>query len=230
MRKKKSDLIKINDKVDLIYDVLKYDVILFPMGINNGMSKGIAYQIALNFPEVKESENETGYGDRRKLGTIHETDVNGLKFVACYIHEGGYKKNSDGSYLNYEALENCLLKIKETYPNERIATVLMGANESDGRCDDGYVLSTFIRILQGYDVTVYTKVETDYKLEIFKEIAAVRKQLKDKEITRKEYFKIRSEIEWRRKNGIFSIMPEDYIYIPKKAKSKLLFRGSKKQY
>ena len=230
MRKKKSDLIKINDKIDLIYDILKYNVILFPMGINNGMSNGIAYQIALNFPEVKESENETGYGDRRKLGTIHETDVNGLKFVACYIHEGGYKKNDDGSYLNRESLESCLLKIKEVYPNEKIATVLMGSNESDGRGDKDYVLETFISILQGCDVTIYTKKETDYKLEIFKEIAAVRKQLKDKEITRKKYFKIRSEIEWRRKNGIFSIMPEDYIYIPKKAKSKLLFRGSKKQY
>ena len=194
------------------------------------MSNGIAYQIALNFPEVKESENETGYGDRRKLGTIHETDVNGLKFVACYIHEGGYKKNDDGSYLNRESLESCLLKIKEVYPNEKIATVLMGSNESDGRGDKDYVLETFISILQRCDVTIYTKEETDYKLEIFKEIAAVRKQLKDKEITRKKYFKIRSEIEWRRKNGIFSIMPEDYIYIPKKAKSKLLFRGSKKQY
>ena len=230
MRKKKSDLIKINDKIDLIYDILKYDVILFPMGINNGMSNGIAYQIALNFPEVKESENETGYGDRRKLGTIHETNVNGFKFVACYIHEGGYKKNSDGSYLNREAFESCLLKVKGTYPHDRIATVLMGSNESDGACDKDYVLATFTRILQGYDVTIYTKDETDYKLDIFKEIAAVRKQLKDKEITSKEYFKIRSEIEWRRKNGIFSIMPENYIYMPKKAKSKLLFRGSKKQY
>ena len=230
MRKKKSDLIKINDKVDLIYDILKYNVILFPMGINNGMSNGIAYQIALNFPTVKESENETGYGDGRKLGTIHETDVNGVKFIACYIHKGGYKKNSDGSYLNCQALEDCLEKVRESYPDKRIATVLMGSNESDGRYDKDYILATFIRILQGYDVTIYTKEETDYKLEIFKEIAAVRKRLKDKEITRKEYFKIRSEIEWRRKNGIFSIMPENYIYIPKRAKSKLLFRGSKKQY
>jgi hypothetical protein len=227
--RKKSDLIKLNDKVDLIYDIFKYDVILFPMGINNGMSKGIAYQIALNFPIVKESENETGYGDRRKLGTIHETQFGKFKFIACYIHEGGYKKNSDGSYLNHQSLEDCLTKVRENYGNKKIATVLMGSNESDGLCDEGYILATFIRILQGCDVTIYTKKEKDYRLEIFKEIAKVREQLKNKEITRKEYFKIRSEIEWRRKNGIFSIMPEEYIYVPKKAKSKLLFRGSKKQ-
>lgn len=230
MKKKKSDLIKINSEKDLILDVYKYEVVLFPMGINNGMSNGITYQIALNFPEVKESENETGYGDRRKLGTIHETEVSGIKFVACYIHEGGYKKNNDGSYLNYQALVDCLLTVKKEYCNKKIATILIGCNYSDGQYNKDIILETFKNILGNCNVTIYTKKEIDYRLEMFREIASVRKQLRDKEINRKEYFKIRSEIEWRRKNGIFAIMPEEYIYIPKKAKSLLRFRGSKQQY
>ena len=227
---KKNKLIKILKNKELILNIFKHDVILFPMGVNNSTNKGITYEIALNFPEVKESENETGYGNLNKLGTINETQVSGISFVACYIHSGGYKKNSDGSFLNYEALEKCLSLVNEKYSGKKIATIFLGEENTSGNGNRDKILEIFNKTITDCSVTIYDYEIVDYKLKMFREIAAVRKRLKDKEITRKEYFKIRSEIEWRRKNGIFAVQPEDYEYIPKKSKSKLLFRGSKKQF
>ena len=62
---------------------------------------------------------------------------------------------------------------------------------------------------------VYQYQQKNFSLEIFREIAKVRKMAIDKEITKEEYSKRRSEIEWRRKNGIYKPMPEDYTYVPK---------------
>ena len=227
---RKNSLINIIKGKELIPKVLKYDAILFPMGINNSFNNGFSYEIGLNFPNVKESENETGYGNLNKIGTIHETEENGVVFIACYIHEGGYKKNSDGSYLNYEALEKCLTEVNEKYKDSNIATIVLGRNKEDGNGNADRIINIFKKTITQCKVTIYDYEDIGYRLKMFREIAAARKQLKDKEISREEYFKIRSDIEWRRKNGIFAVKPSDFMYIPKKNKNRLLFRGSKKQF
>lgn len=212
------NLIKIIKKKELTPNIFKYNVILFPMGVNNSFGNNFSYEVALNFPDVKISENETGYGDLRKIGTIHETETQGVTFVACYVYCGNNKK------LNYDALTKCLTEVKEKYHDCNIGTVFFDENEKDD------ILSIFNNVFDKSNVTIYDYESIDYRLKIFREIAAVRKRLKDKEIDKKEYIKIRSNIEWRRKNGIFAIQPNDYEYLPKKNKSKLLFRGSKKQF
>ena len=200
------------------------------MGINNSMNNGFSYDIALNFPEVKESENNMGYGDLRKIGTTHETESDNIIFVACYIHSGGYSKDKDGSFVNYDALEKCLSDVKEKYSNKKLASILMGVNKEDGNGNKNTILGIFNKILSDIDIVVFDYEHTGYKLKMFREIAAARKKLKDKDISKEEYVKLRSNIEWRRKNGILKEMPTDYIYTPKKDKGKLLFRGSKKQF
>jgi hypothetical protein len=72
-------MIKIIHDTPLIGEVFNYDVILFVMGINNSMSNGFNYDIAINFPEVLESESKYQYGDLRKYGTIHETESENIK-------------------------------------------------------------------------------------------------------------------------------------------------------
>lgn len=227
---KKNKLINIVSNTELIPNIFKYDVILFPMGVNNSTSNGFVYEITLNFQEVKESENNTGYGDLRKLGNIHETKVGKIIFVACYIHSGGYKKNVNGSFLNYDALEKCLSEINNKYADKKIATIILGANKEDGLGDKEKILSIFKNTIHDCKLTIYDYEYIDYRLKIFREIATIRKQLKNKEIDKKEYIKLRSEIEWRRKNGIFLVMPKNYTYIPRNDKNKLIFRGSKKQF
>lgn len=212
-----------------INNIFKYDVILFSMGINNSMSKGFPYEIGLNFPEVLESENRTDYGNKRKLGTIHQTECDGITFVACYIHDGGYHKNENGSYINYEAFVECLKKVRDTYPDKKIATNLIGSNEYDGNFESNKIIETFNLILSECNVTIYTK-ERDYKLEIYKEICKAKRLFKENDISKEEYFSLRTDIEWRAKNGIYKERPDDFRYSPSKNRQKLLFRGKIKQY
>ena len=54
------------------------------------------------------------------------------------------------------------------------------------------------------------------KKDIFIEIAVLHKKLKEKEVSLDEFIKIRSEIEWRRRYGIFKKMPENYKYVPRR--------------
>jgi hypothetical protein len=51
---------------------------------------------------------------------------------------------------------------------------------------------------------------------MFVEIATLHGRFKRKEINIEDYVAERSKIEWRRRYGIFSKMPEDYKYIPRK--------------
>ena len=85
----------------LIEDVHNYDVILFGMGINNSMNKGLAYDIALNFPEVHTNENLTGYGDTRKYGTVGETlTEDGVRFCSCYCYNIGLNRKNNGVFID----------------------------------------------------------------------------------------------------------------------------------
>lgn len=231
LRVKMSNLIKIIKKKNLINDIFHYDVILFPMGINNSMGKGFVYELGLNFPEIKETENEMGYGDIRKLGNIHENRVDGRIFTACYIHSGGYNKNEDGSYLNIDALKKCLKEINDVYKGKKIASIILGGNTFDGNYSKKKVIDLFKEICKDCDIALYENGESSYILDRFKEIAEVRRRFKDKDISRDEYLKIRSNIEWRRLNGIFKEQPDDYVFTPKKKnKAKFLFRGGVRQY
>ena len=222
--------LKTISNTELIPHIFGYEVILFPMGINNAMNSGFAYEIALNFPEVRESENLTNYGDKRKLVTIHETEVDGIAFCACYIHNGGHHKKKDGSYVEYQHISSCIEKVKEKYSNRKIATIVIGGNKTDGNGDREKIAEMIKEKLQDCkDVTIYDYTEEEYRTKIFKEIAALHKRLVDKEIDGKDFIKRRSEIEWRRRYGLYKPMPEDYEYYPRQEKSKVDFIGKIKK-
>lgn len=220
---------KLISNIELIPHIFKYEVVLFPMGINNSMNSGFAYEIALNFPEVKESENYTNYGDKRKLGTIHETVVDNIVFCACYIHGGGFHKNKDGSFMEYHHLESCLNVVEKKYKNKKIATIVLGGNKTDGNGDRSRIIELIKKTFNECDIDVYDYEEVEYRTKLFKEIAALHKRFVDKEINGDEYIKERSKIEWRRRNGIFKPMPSDYVYYPRKEKKKLDFIGKIKK-
>ena len=225
-----SNLIKIIKNKNLINDIFSYDVILFPMGINNSMNKGFVYELGLNFPEILSNENEMGYGDIRKLGNIHENKVDGLIFTACYIHSGGYHKNSDGSYLDVESLKKCLKEINDVYKGKKIGSLILGSSTFDGNYNKTEVIKLFKELCKDCELYLYENGESDYILDIFREITETRAKYKNKIISKDEYIKLRSNIEWRRRNGIFKKQPDDYVFNPKKNKGKLLFRGNIKQY
>ncbi len=197
-----------------------YDVILFSMGINNTMNKGFPYELSVNFPEIKYNENKQPYCDKRKLGTIYKHHINGKIFCSCYVHCGGYHKNENNEFIEYDKLIECLKKVNEDFKGKKIATYYIGCSEYDGNGDRNKVEDLIKKYLNDCEVYLYINNPLDIKLEIFKKIAELRKEKLEKKIDNEIYSKERSKLEWIRKNGIYKEMPINYKYIPKKINRK----------
>lgn len=216
-------------KEPLIEKVLSYDVILVPMGIHNAFSTGFCYEVGLNFPSVKEKEKEgSPYGDRRKYGTLFPAKVGKTTFCLCYIHNTGFKKDKDGRFLNLDALKTCLFSVRDRFGGRKIASPVLGAEQCDGNWDRGEIISLFESIFKEVDIDLYDYEQRDYQLECFKEIATLHDLSKRHEIKGEEYDRRRSEIEWRRRNGIFKPMPEGYRYQPRKYDYEKVIKVTKK--
>lgn len=197
----------------LIENVFDNDVIIVPMGINNSFYNGFLREIALNFPNTIQADAKTPYGDKRKYGTIVVCEDSGIAFCLAYISNSGYRKHLDKKgVIDLNALENALKLISNKFKSKKIAFPLIYGTENDG------ILSIIEKSLP--NCVVYEYEQRDFAHEIFKEIAALRKRAMDKEIDSAEYTKIRSAIEWKRKNGIYKPVPDDYVYIPKNNKFK----------
>lgn len=200
---------------NLIQDVFDYQVILVPMSINNSMNRGFKYEIGLNFPYVKNEQQKSPYGDRRKYGTIFPVECEGIVFCLCYMYSTPYIKKYETDFVQYESLEKCLKSVRDKYKNKNIASVVMGVSEFDGSGDKDKILSIYNKVFVDKDITLYDYEQVDYKTKMFREIAALHKKIKEKTVTPAEYIKERSKIEWRRRYGIFKEMPENYKYIPR---------------
>ena len=200
----------------ILNHIFEHDVILVPMSINSSMNKGFRHDIAVNFPQVKAEELTTNYGDRRKYGTIYPIECECMVFCMCYMYKTKYNTSVGNDTVDYEALCSCLELVKKKYGNYNIATPILGESKFDGNGNKAKILSIIEDKLSDCNVTVYDYNQVDNKHECFKEIAALHKRLRDKEINGEEYIKERSKIEWRRRYGIFKPIPEDYKYIPRK--------------
>lgn len=209
-------MINLVNNRNLIYDIFKYDVILVPMSINNSMSKGFKYEIGINFPHVKEEEQKTPYGDNRKYGTVVSVKSDGIIFCLCYMYVTPCAKKHKKDFVRYDSLEQCLNYISYKYKGKNIASTIMGSDQFDGSGDKSTILSIFEKTCKNLNITLYDYEQRDYRKEIFIEVATLHKQLKEKTITLNEFIKVRSEIEWRRKYGIFKKMPSSYKYLPRK--------------
>jgi len=201
----------------LIEHIFEYDVVLFGMGINNAMNKGFSYDIAINFPEVKENEDSTGYGDTRKYGKIHITSINQkLDVCACYCYNIGLKKNNNGVFVDYNALETCLETVSRDFRGKRIASPIIGQDEYDGNGDKEKIIAIYKKIFQNYDITLYDFIQQDFRRERYKEAVTIRKKYSDGEITKDEFKHLKKLNEWKRLTGIYKPMPDDFEYKPRK--------------
>jgi hypothetical protein len=187
-----------------------------PMSIHNSFNKGFKYEVALNFPIVKESENQTSYGDTRKYGTTYEVKIDKLIFCICYMYSTPYYRRGTNDFVKYDSLERCLEEVLIKYKDKKIAAPLLGVDKFDGNGNREKIVAIFQGVFNNKNVTLYDWKQCDYSKDLFVEIASLHKLIKEHTITPKEYLKKRSEIEWRRRYGIFKGKPEDYLYIPRK--------------
>lgn len=206
---------------ELLPKIREYDVILFGMGLNHSFNQGFLYDLALNFSDIKQRENQgTGYGDRRKYGSIftivsHDSEADGKIFCACYMNDGGYNRKSGKlDCVRYDCLEKCLIAAKERFRGYKfkIAAPVIGANYYDGAGDKEKILSIFKKVFTDFDIDLYDYEQKDFKVENFRQFNQAHSDYKNGVITKEEYEYTKRKLSWERKNGIFKPMPEDYQY------------------
>ena len=179
----------------LINDIKKYDAALLIMNINNSMPDGFLREVAINFPSVKEKEIQSGYGDRRKYGDVYPIeDV--IQFYACYAIRKGQ--------VDDVCLEQSLEKASQFCKGKKVATVLTGDEE------------IYKRYFQDSTLYLYDDVNIGYNTVLYKKSKELRKQLKEKQISREMYEEELNKLQWERFHGIHNKMPEGWKFTRKK--------------
>ena len=189
----------IKDKA-LIEDIFDYDIIIVGTGIHNSLGNGFQHDIKINFPFVEDALKKTPYADKRKLGTVTVVKSTPL-YCLGFIHSGGYRKDLNPVYLDYQALNDVLHLIDNNFKNKRIASSFIGCSQFDGNGDKERVLEIFNNLsgeneyfLYDYEQRDYREVNNEKWAEIIAQVGKVSheelRKLKD------EYIKIRKYGIW----------------------------------
>jgi hypothetical protein len=189
----------IKDK-PLIEDIFDYDIIIVGTGIHNSLGNGFQHDIKINFPFVEDALKKTPYADKRKLGTVTVVKSTPL-YCLGFIHSGGYRKDLNPVYLDYQALNDVLHLIDKNFENKRIASSFIGCSEFDGNGDKERVLDMFNSLTGENEYFLYDYEQRDYREvnnEKWSEITAQVGKISHEELRKlkDEYIKIRKYGIW----------------------------------
>lgn len=136
-------------KGDLIEDAENYDVIAHGCNCFHSFGAGIAKTIRLKYPEAHVVDKNTRYGDRDKMGTISVCELPNVTIVNAYTQ---FKYTSIKLDVEYDAVRECMKKIKERFSGKKIGLPLIGCGLAGGDWD---IVSKIIEEeLEGEDVTI----------------------------------------------------------------------------
>ena len=184
----------------LIEDVFNYDIIIVGTGIHNTLGNGFQHDIKINFPFVEDALKKTPYADKRKLGTVTVVKSTPL-YCLGFIHSGGYRKDLNPVYLDYQALNDVLHLIDNNFKNKRIASSFIGCSQFDGNGDKERVLEIFNNLSGENEYFLYDYEQRDYREvnnEKWAEIIAQVGKIPHEELRKlkNEYIKIRKYGIW----------------------------------
>jgi hypothetical protein len=184
----------------LIEDVFNYDIIIVGTGIHNTLGNGFQHDIKINFPFVEDALKKTPYADKRKLGTVTVVKSTPL-YCLGFIHSGGYRKDLNPVYLDYQALNDVLHLIDNNFKNKRIASSFIGCSQFDGNGDKERVLDMFNSLTGENEYFLYDYEQRDYREvnnEKWSEITAQVGKISHEELRKlkDEYIKIRKYGIW----------------------------------
>lgn len=154
----------IKDK-EPIYETEKYDVILVGVSTHNQLNGNYQVKIGVKYPTVEKAYDLTPYADLRKLGkrlTItmgKDKPIVSLMFICRSVHERG-------SYIDYEALENCLRTANAEFRGKKIMTTVIGSSKFDGKGDREKCLKLMEECLSDVYVDIYDYTQISIKEEI----------------------------------------------------------------
>jgi O-acetyl-ADP-ribose deacetylase (regulator of RNase III) len=102
MKTVKGDLIKLAEQGE-------FDIIIHGCNCFHCMGGGIAKQLADKYPQVKEADRQTEFGDRKKLGSYTSAivEVDGRYFTVVNLYTQ-YKWSSGSDVFEYDAFQKFL--------------------------------------------------------------------------------------------------------------------------
>lgn len=154
----------IKDK-DLIWDTDKYDVILVGTSIYCMLTAGFQSKMRYKYDFIEPSNDETPYGDLRKLGkrlTLDkQTPIISLLYI-CHYPRG--KK----VYIDYDALEQCLKTANAEFAGKNVATTIIGSSRFDGNGDKEKCLQLIKEFTPDLNLTIYDYEQLSHREEIRK--------------------------------------------------------------
>lgn len=186
---------RVIEGTDLFPHISEYDVILVGTNTYCSLAQGFQRDVMLHFPHVQEENMKTRYGDKGKLGTVHQVEGK-PKFILCFICEGNFRPDISSDYLDYDSLEKCLSLTKVITRGQKVATTLMGSSRFDGNGNKERILRLFENVLGETEVDVYDFFQTS-KEERKKATRA--KELEVKKTDREKYYRMVAERKEREK-------------------------------
>jgi O-acetyl-ADP-ribose deacetylase (regulator of RNase III) len=131
----------------------RFDVIIHGCNCFCTTGAGIAKGIKSAFPAAYEADRQTSPGDRSKLGTYSEAEIeqeNGaLVVINAYTQ---YNYRGPGLKADYEAIRSCMKLIRGKYSSKRIGLPKIGAGLAGG--DWKIIAGIIAEELSGEDATL----------------------------------------------------------------------------
>lgn len=139
---------------DLIEESKDYEIIVHGCNCFCKMGAGFAALIRKEFPEAYVIDCLTKIGDKEKLGTITYTQKTKPIIINAYTQ---YFYGRKGLYVDYEAVRQCMKRIKLQFAGQRIAMPKIGCGLAGG--DWETVERIIEEELSNEDVTIVTLQE-----------------------------------------------------------------------
>lgn len=175
----------IKDK-EPIYDTEQYDVVLIGTSTHNDLRGNFQAKMGNKYPIIEKVNNKTPYGDLRKLGKRVTIDDNNPIISLMYMCTYPSRK---GEYINYDALEKCLLTANAEFKGKKVMSTIIGSSQFDGKGEREKCLKLIEDCTKDLDLYLYdyeqisTKEEINRQEEYFKKLR--KKHLNDKEMLKK---------------------------------------------
>lgn len=163
----------ITDCQDAINEVEKYDVVMIATTTYSMLHGGFAMKMKNKFPIIQEINDRQPYADQRRLGkrlTLKIKD-NGLLVSLLYCT---HYPNSTRDYLDYEALEKCLITANKEFKGKKVMCDFLGATRFNGNGDKERCRSIIEKTITDIDLTVYDYEQLSYDEEIKKASVALK--------------------------------------------------------
>lgn len=139
---------------EAIYDTEDYDVVLVGVSTHNMLMGNFQSKMGIKYPIVEKVNDNTAYGDLRKLGKrITIDDLGEGKPIISLMYICGYPSNR--TYLKYDALEKCLRTANAEFKGKKVMTTLLGSTKFDGKGEKKKCLNLIKKCCTDIDLYIY---------------------------------------------------------------------------